>query len=185
MCADEEIAVEAGHVAQRAALDQTPNAPYAGDEAAVLHHSMDTPRRLGLGNHRFGFNKARRHGLFGQHVTAVAQPDFDQTCARRGHNHIKQQIGFRLVEDGVQIHTDNDVIEAEFAGAAFCNCPVEIDETDHPHPALEQGMLGQGRQPAFGHAAATGEHRRIDQDVLPLDFALPLPSCAASGQKVP
>ena len=115
MRGEEEIGVNAGDVADRAALQRARDAAHAGYIAAVLHHGVNPSRDLRARDQIARFVERFRHRLFAQHMAARREARRDDLMTRRRHDDVEQQVGMGLVDQLVNVARDADVLQAEFA----------------------------------------------------------------------
>ncbi len=105
--------MDAGELADRAALDEAAHAAHAGDEAAVLDDGMHPARLRGKIDQRCSFGKRGGHRLFGEHVAAVPERRRNDTEPGGGNDDIEHKIGLGGGDHLGKIRADDGALEAE------------------------------------------------------------------------
>ena len=161
MRGEEEIGVNAGDVADRAALERARDAADAGDITAVLNHRVNPSRRLRARDQVARFVECLGHRLFAEHVAAPGEARRDDLMARRRHDHVEQQVGTGLVDKRMNVVGDDDVVQTEFRGPVFRARRIEIRQAND----AQIGNFRRRLEPGSTHRAAADEsgfelHRR-------------------------
>ena len=158
MRGDEEVAVDARDVADQSVIHGATQAPDARDEAAVLDDGMHPSR----------FCRERKqclrliHGggkrLFGEDMAAKLERGRNDGEARRRHDHVKQHIGLRCLDDGSEVRVDHHALKTKFGCKRFRHRKIEVDETDDLDIAAKVRSRLKRSEPAFGHSSAPAQN---------------------------
>ena len=115
MRGDEEIGMDAGRRADRAGIEEAPDAPDIGEIAAVLHDGMDAPGAPRGVDDGARIVPAVGERLFGQQMAVVGKGRQRHVAARRGHDHVEHRVGPGLVEHRIEVGADRHALEVELA----------------------------------------------------------------------
>jgi hypothetical protein len=128
---------------------------------------MDTVGALRLGNQGPALIQARCHGFFTEDMAPVLKSGAHNICPRSRDNNVEQKVGFGFGKNGVKVAANDSLAQTELGSTGFGCWQMNIGKADDLNFALEQGMCSYRLKPAFGHAAAPGEHRTKNHEVLP------------------
>ncbi len=154
MGGDEEVAMDAGEIADRARFDEAADAADARMVAAVLDDGVQAARIPRGDDDVLRMGERVRHRLLGEEVATAPQRGQREAMARLGDHHVEDHVGLHRVDDGGGIGTDDDIVEAELGGAPLRPGDVDIDKTDDRH-AIDRA---QRVEPGATHQTATDEH---------------------------
>ena len=173
----EEIAMDAGRPADGAAVEEASDAADRREVAAVLDDRVDPPGIARRGDHRVRVFQARGQRLLAEQVATVPEGRKRHRGARRGDDHVEDDVGLGPVENGIERVADGRPGEPELGGARAGAVDLDVDQSDDRQVV----DLAGGFEPRAAHGSAADEHC--------FDHAVPSPDVPAvllaAGHRLP
>jgi len=151
---DEEVGMDAGRRADRAGIEETPDAPDVGNVATVLDDGMDATGRTGSLDDGARIVRAVGERLFplangndwAKAESATSRRAAGTTTSNTASGFVWSRIASRLVPIAAPARS-------EFAGTIACPVGVEVDKPDNTDASLSGSL-----EPGFAHGSAADKH---------------------------
>ena len=160
---DEEVAMQAGQLADRPRFQEAPDAAHHRMVAAVLDHGVEPAGSPSRGDDLLGMGERVGHRLFGEEMTAAAEDRHRQVATRGGDDNVEHDVRLGAVDDVAGVRPDDGVDETEFLRLRARAANIEVNQADD----REAVHLPRRLEPGTTHLSATDEHCSQQATFLP------------------